>query len=86
MTSTPRTPTPRLKTPEERSSFENLEETPEAVSEDTIQTSSPAKIGKLKVPDKDQPKLTIAMEVFGESHVAQCLSKNLGQNMKELIS
>lgn len=34
-------------------------------------------VGKPKVLEKDQPKLTIAMDVFGEALVAQCLSKNL---------
>ena len=37
---------------------------------------------KFKVLKKHLPKLTVAVDVFGESLVAQCLSKNLEQKYK----
>ena len=80
-----RSPTPRAESPAERtlSSVDIQEYIPETVTEesDIVQTHSPLKVEKLKVLERDQPKLTIAIDVFGETLVAQCLSKNLSQRL-----
>ena len=76
----PRSPTPRLQTQED------VEDKAQEVTEDPKLASSPVKGGKLKVQEKDQPKLTIAIEVFGEPLVAQCLSKNLSQKQEGIDS